>query len=229
MGACRGWAANRPTLAGSINAYTKRERMDHWSLGLLLLVGIWMARGHFQRKRVAILAGHLQHYEIEKLMESLINGYLRAAGEHDPERQMQLWRRLEPVEAALCSQFDRFAREFAQVGESDARVSPWGVPGLDLLLPGQGFDVRRLFELHAQELRVASTHADTDTAAQRKAQAYTMTAEMLLMQHTCHWYCRSRAVASARMEIRHQTPWRQVVEHVGPVTRSAYLELVGLA
>ena len=35
-----------------------------------------------------------------------------------------------------------------------------------------------------------------------------MSAELFLMQHTCHWYCRSRAVASARMLARHKTSLR---------------------
>jgi hypothetical protein len=31
------------------------------------------------------------------------------------------------------------------------------------------------------------------TPQQRKRRAFTMTAELMLMQHTCHWFCRSRA------------------------------------
>ena len=40
-----------------------------------------------------------------------------------------------------------------------------------------------------------------------KDRAFAILAEMLLMQHTCHWYCRSKAVASARMLARHQTSY----------------------
>ena len=60
-----------------------------------------------------------------------------------------------------------------------------------------------------------------------KAQAYMMSAELLLMQHTCHWFCRSKAVASARLLARHQTSYAQVLDAVSPATRSDYLALVG--
>jgi hypothetical protein len=54
-----------------------------------------------------------------------------------------------------------------------------------------------------------------------------MSAELFLMQHTCHWYCRSRAVASARMLARHKTPYAQLVDSVAPATRRDYRALVG--
>ena len=50
---------------------------------------------------------------------------------------------------------------------------------------------------------------------------------MYLMQHTCHWYCKSKAVASARMQLRNRTTYEQVVQSVSPETRNAYLALVG--
>jgi hypothetical protein len=49
---------------------------------------------------------------------------------------------------------------------------------------------------------------------------------MLLMQHTCHWYCRSKSVASARMSARHRTSYEQLVGAVLPQTRQEYLGLV---
>jgi hypothetical protein len=54
-----------------------------------------------------------------------------------------------------------------------------------------------------------------------------MTAELLLMQHTCHWFCKSRTVASARVMARHQTPYVQIVASVSPETRAAYMALTG--
>jgi hypothetical protein len=49
------------------------------------------------------------------------------------------------------------------------------------------------------------------------------------MQHTCHWFCRSKSVASARMLARHRTSYEQVVGAVLPQTRSDYLGLVSPA
>ena len=57
--------------------------------------------------------------------------------------------------------------------------------------------------------------------------AFTMSAELFLMQHSCHWYCKSKTVASARMLARHQTSYEQLLDAVSPETRSAYAALTG--
>jgi hypothetical protein len=49
---------------------------------------------------------------------------------------------------------------------------------------------------------------------------------LILMQHTCHWYCRSKTVASARMFARHKTSYAQLLEAVSPETRKAYNALI---
>ena len=54
-----------------------------------------------------------------------------------------------------------------------------------------------------------------------------MMAELFLMQHSCHWFCKSKPVASARLILRHQTPYEQVLQSVAPDTRQAYLALTG--
>ncbi|MCY1373545.1 hypothetical protein D9M69_608290 [compost metagenome] len=54
-----------------------------------------------------------------------------------------------------------------------------------------------------------------------------MSAGLFLMQHTGHWFCKSKAVASARMLTRHQTSYEQLLEAVSPETREAYRALVG--
>jgi hypothetical protein len=48
------------------------------------------------------------------------------------------------------------------------------------------------------------------------------------MQHTCHWFCRSRALASARMMARHQTSYALLLDSVSPSTREAYRKLTGV-
>jgi hypothetical protein len=60
----------------------------------------------------------------------------------------------------------------------------------------------------------------------QKDKAFTLTAELLLMQHSCQWFCRSKATASARMMARHQTPHEQLVASVSAETRNAYLALI---
>jgi hypothetical protein len=54
-----------------------------------------------------------------------------------------------------------------------------------------------------------------------------MSAELFLLQHTCHWYCKSKTVASARMLARHQTSYDQLLAAVSPETRNAYRTLTG--
>ena len=46
------------------------------------------------------------------------------------------------------------------------------------------------------------------------------------MQHSCHWFCRSRAVASARMLARHKTSYAHLLACVAPQTRAAYQALI---
>lgn len=180
-----------------------------------------------QRRRIALLGSVLRGYQIERLMEQLMEGYLRWLDEQDPQRRTPLWNMLLETERTLAGQMANFARDFAGVPAPQAQVSklPFGLPYAQQLLPrARLFDARRLFELHARGLQ-----AGIDNSAHRKDKdrAYMITAELLLFQHSCHWFCRSRSVADARLLARHQTPWRQVVSSVSEETRGDYLALVG--
>ena len=174
-----------------------------------------------------LLASFLSGTQIEKLLASLMDGYLRAAGESDPHRQSQVWDLLSNQEQQLCSQFQRFADDFAQVPAERARVStlPLALPYFDRLVPSASFDMRQMLKLHAQGLRAACGEEGM-TPEQRKRSAFTMTAEMMLMQHSCHWFCKSRTVASVRLMARHKTAYEQVVQSVSPQTRKNYKMLL---
>ena len=88
----------------------------------------------------------------------------------------------------------------------------------------RSFDLRTAIRLHADGIaRVVANTAGRSP----KDRAFTLLAEMYLMQHTCHWYCKSKAVASARMQLRNQTTYEQVIQSVSPETRNAYLALLG--
>ncbi len=76
-----------------------------------------------------------------------------------------------------------------------------------------------------------SGEVDPDVAERERLcrqRARTLLAEILLMQHSCHWFCKSKTVASARLMARQRTSHEQVVASVTPETRSAYALLVGL-
>jgi hypothetical protein len=84
-------------------------------MAILIASGTYMLNAKEQRKRIAILGMHLSQYQIEKLMEALTEGYLRALGENTPERRDQVWALLSTTEQQLCEQFNRFAADFAKV------------------------------------------------------------------------------------------------------------------
>lgn len=109
---------------------------------------------------------------------------------------------------------------------ADARVSklPAFLPETDRFFPDNTFDMRRALVVHAEAMERAAKNAQGRAPRDK---AYTLSAELLLMQHTCHWYCRSKAIASARMLARHQTPYPQLLASVDPETRQAYLATIG--
>jgi hypothetical protein len=187
---------------------------------------MWMIRHQEQRSRMALLGTHLANYQIEKHLQTLMDGYQRALGEGDTHRRDQIWQLLRPTELALSSQLRRLAADFALAKEADTRVSklPVHVPLAARLLPRISFDMRQALALHARTIGQA-VHEDSE--ARHKERAFHLSAELFLLQHTCHWYCRSRRVASARMWARHRTSHAQLVEAVPPRTREAYRALTG--
>lgn len=193
-----------------------------------MLMLVFVAR-HFQgrdeRRRMALLSQHLGHYQIEKLMETLTDGYMRALSQPDTERQSQIWSMLDTAEKTLSEQFTRLVADFARADADATRVStlPLSIFYTGKLLPGNTFDLRKALAVHAHGINAAVANAEHRAP---KDKAFTLLAEMFLMQHTCHWYCKSKGVASARLVLRHQTPYAKVLDSVAPATRQAYCALV---
>lgn len=200
--------------------------MEIFALLMLAAFGAYALKSKDQNRRIALLGSHLGRYQIEKLMESLAEGYLRALGEADLERRAQIWNLLATTELELCEQFRRFVAGFSGVDAADVRVSklPVFIPFIDRLFPGATFDLRQALAIHAQGI---SRAAENELQQPLKNKAFTLSAEMFLMQHTCHWFCRSKTVASARMLARHKTSHAQVLACVSPETRQAYCALTG--
>ena len=197
--------------------------MDPLLIASLLACGaLFSVNGHQQRQRIALLARHLGPLHIEKLMETLTQGYLRALGERDPERQAQVFGVLAISESQLSGQLAQLAREFAGLPPEETRASalPVCLPFATTLLPSATFDMRKLLAVHANAVARA-LNRDTDVLPRDRA--FRVSAELFLMQHSCHWFCKSRTLASARMQARHQTSHPQVLAAVSPETRKAYL------
>lgn len=200
--------------------------MDIFVLAMLIAIGAYLLKASAERRRIALLGSYLGKYQIEKLMESLTEGYMRALAEDDPQRREQIWNLLGSTEMKLCDQFSRFVVEFAGVDALAARVSKLAlpIPHADKLFPKATFDLRQLLSIHAHGI----SHAVENTAHRTpKGKAFVLSAELLLMQHSCHWFCKSKSVASARMRVRHKTSYEQVLDSVAPETRQAYGALVG--
>ncbi len=200
--------------------------MDFFILLALFAFGFYGLNSQEQRKRIALLGSQLGQFQIEKLMESLTQGYLRALGEKNLARRDQIWQLLDSSETQLCEQFKRFAADFAKLDAAPTRVSTiaFAVPFADRLLPSATFDLRQAFAIHAQGLERAAMNL---AQLSPRDKAFTLSAELFLMQHTCHWFCKSKNVASARLLVRHQTAYTQVLAAVSPATRDAYTRLLG--
>lgn len=126
--------------------------MDLLFVVALAATGAYMLNTQQQRRRIVLLAQHLQPYQIERLMETLTQGYLRAMGEQDPERRQQVLNLLASSEAQLSEQFERFAADFRRVPAPLARASrlALGLPFATQLLPAATFDMREAIDVHAR-------------------------------------------------------------------------------
>lgn len=196
--------------------------MDFLLILPIALVALWIARARQQQRRITILARYLSGHDIEKNIETLSQGYSRALDASDPARSEQAWGVLRGTEEVLCSQVRQLAEDFAGVEPAATRVSKFPIwlplsPAFD-----RSFDMREALRVHARGICRAVEAQD----ASPKDRAFAILAEMLLMQHTCHWYCRSKSQASARMLASHRTSHEQLVGSVLPQTRQEYLGLV---
>src|SRR3546814_16877918 len=93
------------------------------------------------------------------------------------------------------------------------------VPYIERALPTLTRDFRKLLHIHAAGLgHVVNNEGHWDP----KERAYHLSAELYLFQHSCHWFCTSRAVADARMMLRTQVTHENVQKSVSSVTRTTY-------
>lgn len=202
--------------------------MNLLTLTLLFAAGSFLLKTGEQRQRIALLGRHLAGLQIEKLMERLNGNYLRALEEKDPQRQQQIWTLQSGTEQELAQNFSRFAEAFAACDAASTWINRNPLPQAHRWLPAvlaPGFDARALMQLHARG--IAATVANTQGLDERD-RARTLLAELYLMQHSCHWFCRSRTLASARLQARHKTTHAQALQLVSETTRRAYGALTGV-
>ena len=200
--------------------------MDVFLIALLVAGGVHLLKSRWQARRIALLGSYLAPLQLEKLMENLTQGYLRAMGEADAERRAQIWGLLNSTEETLVSQVERLAHALPKEGPEQMRVSTLALalPFADQLFPSATLDLRAVMQVHAKGIAAV---ARNDAGLGSRDKAFMLSAELLLLQHSCHWFCKSRTVASARLLGRHQTSYEQVLKSVSPATRRAYQQLVG--
>ncbi|MFO1264442.1 MAG: hypothetical protein U1E84_14085 [Rhodoferax sp.] len=191
-----------------------------------LVVLAYVLRLRDERRRIGLLAYYLRPYNIEQLMESLTSGYLRALEQTDPERRDQIWSTLVGNEQQLRDQVQALALAFASAPTEHTRVGRWPISIFysRWLAPQAVFDLRKALAVHAHGITAVVDNAE---GLSPRDKAFTLLAEMMLFQHTCHWYCKSLSVASARLLLRHQTPYAKVLASVSSQTRQAYAALTG--
>lgn len=198
--------------------------------GVVVLVALacwaYVMRVRDERARISLLAQHLRPYNIEQLMEQLTGGYLRALEQTDPERRNAIWSNQQVSEERLRDQIQAFTLDFAKVPPEQARVGklPLSIFYTRWIAPQATFDFRKALAVHTHGITDAVDNLDALTPQDR---AFTLLAELMLFQHTCHWFCKSLPVASARLILRHQTPYAKVLASVGANTRRAYRSLTG--
>lgn len=188
----------------------------------IALVALWIAKARQQQRRIAILGRYLSGNDVDKKIETLSEGYSRALGESDPARGEQVWGALRETEDVLCRQVRKLAEDFAGVEPTATRVGkfPFWLPRSPAF--DRSFDMREALRMHSRGI----CRAVEELEASPKDRAFAILAEVLLMQHTWHWYCRSKSAASARMLASHGTPYEHLVGAVPAQTRQEYLGLV---
>lgn len=198
--------------------------MDFLILVFALIAVNFYFKKREQRQRIILLSRQLAQFQIEKLMQTLADGYLRALGEADIDRRNQVWRYLDTAELQFCEQFTKVSQQIHKLDEAETRVSrfPLGIAYATTLFPKQTFDLRRAIAVHAEGIAQAAGNAMQRTPNDK---AFVLSAELFLMQHTCHWFCNSKNVASARLLARHKVNYQQVLDSCGADTRRAYLAL----
>jgi len=192
----------------------------------LLMGAVWFGNRRDQWRRMHLLASVLARFELEKRMETVADGYLRALGEADPQRAQQIWNMLEEAERTLYQQLQAFTEAMATLPAPATRFStlPWGLPFARQLFPRYTADLRAVLQVHCAGI---GRLMQSETGLSRKDRAYQFTAELLLLQHSCHWFCRSKPTAHARMLVRHKTPYSQLLASVSAQTRDALRPLLG--
>jgi hypothetical protein len=192
-------------------------------LTLLIIIAGWqVVRVRYQRAHITLLARHLSNLQLERHMENLTQGYLRAIHEESASRQLQILETYAQTERTVASQVQTLANAVHKESRQAASLCSLAlcVPYVERFLPAFTRDFRELLQIHAAGLRYV---VDNESGWDLKTRAFHLSAELYLLQHSCHWFCKSRAVADARLMLKHQVNHQKTLDSVSSVTRNAYM------
>lgn len=187
-----------------------------------ILVAWHVLRLRYQRGHIVLLGKHLASLQLERHMETLTEGYTRAIHEVSESRQLQVLESFAPAEEAVAVQLLALANAMEKEDRQNTSIGAlrFCIPYIDRFLPALTRDFREVLHIHAAGLRHVVNNTDE---LDKKSRAFHLSAELFLFQHSCHWFCKSRGVADARLMLRHQVNHKKVLDSVSELTRSAYL------
>ncbi|HJD44182.1 MAG TPA: hypothetical protein H9906_04035 [Candidatus Paenalcaligenes intestinipullorum] len=193
-----------------------------FTLILLTLFIVWQVlRVRYQRAHIALLGQQLAQFQLEKHMETLTSGYTRAIQDSSESRQLQIFDTLHQTEYAVAAQLQGLAKALDKLDPKITQFGVWPicVPFVERVLPSAARDFRQLVALHAAGIKRL---VDNDDQLEIKPRAFHLSAELYLFQHSCHWFCKSKTVADARLLVRHQVDYKKVLASVSEQTRRQY-------
>lgn len=194
-----------------------------FALILFIIAMAWhVLRVRYQRARIALLASHLTNMNLERHMETLTQGYTRAIHEDNESRQRQVLDTFTQTEKVVAANVHKLAESMQKESAADTAMGTFAfcVPYIERCVsPASLLDFRALLHIHAAGLRTA---IDNPSDMDLKQRAFHISAELYLLQHSCHWFCKSRGVADARLLLRHKVDHKKVLESVSSTTRAAY-------
>lgn len=196
--------------------------MDLVLILLATVAGWQFLRLRYQRAHISLLGKHLAPLQLERHMETLTEGYTRAIHEDSQIRQLQVLESFAATEEAVAAQVRTLADGMQTEPKEAVSMGAISIclPYIERFFPAMTRDFRRLLQIHAAGLRYV---VDNPENLDAKSRAFHLCAELFLFQHSCHWFCKSRTVADARLMLRHQVEHRKVLDSVSEPTRSAYL------
>ncbi len=210
----------------SLSRFKRDETTQHMDIVFILLIAAttwWLLCQRYQRSHIALLGRHLANLQLERHMETLTQGYARAIHEESESRQLHVLEMFSQTERAVAAQLQSLADSMKKETAQDAAIGAgqFCIPYAERFLPSMVRDFRELLNVHAAGMRHV---VDNEGGWEPKDRAYHLSAELYLFQHSCHWFCKSRGVADARLMLRHQVTQQKVLESVSARTRSAYLK-----